>query len=116
MATVLFLQTLRELYMGTILKNQNVSGSPAAGWLGPHVGSPLEYWPKYPPRVSCCMEYLYVDFHVNDYPCIIMLHIRCPEQVSGGRGSGVLRRGAGAECPRAGDRQALSASPVIPSY
>ena len=62
MATVLFLQTLRELYMGTILKNQNVSGSPAAGWLGPHVGSPLEYWPKYPPRVSCCMEYVAVDF------------------------------------------------------
>jgi hypothetical protein len=25
----------------------DLSGSPAAGWLGPHVGSALEYWPKY---------------------------------------------------------------------
>ncbi len=41
------LRSLRELYMGTILKTQNLSGSPAADWLGPHVGSPLEYWPKY---------------------------------------------------------------------
>ena len=41
------LQALRDLYMTTIIKNQNLSGSPAAGWLGPHVGSALEYWPKY---------------------------------------------------------------------
>jgi len=41
------LAELRDKYMASILGGQNATGSPPAGWLGPEVDSPLEYWPKY---------------------------------------------------------------------